>query len=156
MAEPSQTKDVPGVIAPPPLIYLGGLIAGFLLDRAWPLAAVGARPVAGVAVVFLGAVLMVLGIREFKKADTDFKPYRPTVRLITTGPFRFSRNPLYLSLTLVYAGIALTVGSSWAFVLLVPVLGLIRYGVIAREERYLEAKFGATYTSYKGTVRRWL
>ena len=156
MAEPPQTRDVPGVIAPPPLIYLGGLVAGLLLDRTWPLAAVGARPVPGAALIVLGAVLMGLGIREFKRAGTDFKPYRPTVRLITTGPFRFTRNPLYLSLTLVYGGIALTVGSSWAFLLLAPVLGLIRYGVIAREERYLEAKFGTAYKSYKGSVRRWL
>jgi protein-S-isoprenylcysteine O-methyltransferase Ste14 len=151
-----QAKDVPGVIAPPPLVYLGGLLAGLALDRVWPIGAVGARPLAGAALVALGAVLMALGIREFKKAGTDFKPYRPTTRIITSGPFRLSRNPLYLSLTLFYAGIALAAGSSWAFLFLAPVLAAIRYGVVAREERYLEAKFGAEYLRYKESVRRWL
>ena len=75
---------------------------------------------------------------------------------ITSGPFRFTRNPLYISLALVYAGIALTVGSAWALAFLVPVLGIIRYGVIAREERYLEGKFGPEYLRYKQSVRRWL
>ncbi|HLF58299.1 MAG TPA: isoprenylcysteine carboxylmethyltransferase family protein [Alphaproteobacteria bacterium] len=156
MSQDRHRKDIPGVIAPPPLIYLAGLVAGLVLDRTWTLPILRARPIAGTALVLLGAVLMALGIREFKRAGTDFKPYRPTTRIITSGPFRFTRNPLYISLALVYAGIALTVGSAWALAFLVPVLGIIRYGVIAREERYLEGKFGPEYLRYKQSVRRWL
>jgi protein-S-isoprenylcysteine O-methyltransferase Ste14 len=151
-------KDTPGVIAPPPLVYLGALAAGLLLDRFLPLAAFEARPaaIAGLGFLALGALLMFLGMREFQRAGTDYRPYKPTTRIIESGPFRFTRNPLYLSLTLIYAGIALSLGSSWALVLLVPVLVIIRYGVIAREERYLTHKFGGEYLRYKEQVRRWL
>ncbi len=151
-------KDTPGVIAPPPLVYLGALAAGLLLDRFRPLAAFEARPaaIAGLGFLALGALLMFLGMREFQRAGTDYRPYKPTTRIIESGPFRFTRNPLYLSLTLIYAGIALSLGSSWALVLLVPVLVIIRYGVIAREERYLTHKFGDEYLRYKEQVRRWL
>jgi protein-S-isoprenylcysteine O-methyltransferase Ste14 len=151
-------KDTPGVIAPPPLVYLGALAAGLLLDRFLPLAAFEARPaaIAGLGFLALGALLMFLGMREFQRAGTDYRPYKPTTRIIESGPFRFTRNPLYLSLTLIYAGIALSLGSSWALVMLVPVLVIIRYGVIAREERYLTHKFGGEYLRYKEQVRRWL
>lgn len=155
MADGMQTKDNPGVIAPPPLIYLAGLIVGAVLERFVPLAAFAGRPAAGIAIVILGAILMALGLREFHRAGTDFKPYRPTTRIIVTGPFRYTRNPLYLSLTLVYAGIAIAMGGAWAIILLIPVLAAIRYGVIAREERYLERKFGSEYLRYKESVRRW-
>lgn len=149
-------KDTPGVIAPPPLIFLGGLVAGFVLDHfaAWP--AMRPAVAAGLALLGLGLVLMFLGIREFQRAGSDYQPYKPTTRIITSGPFRFTRNPLYLSLTLVYAGLALAMGSFWALVLLGAVLLVLRYGVIAREERYLEARFGAEYLRYKNSVRRWL
>jgi len=152
----AEPKDTPGVVAPPPLIYLGGLVVGLVLDRIWPAPFMTARPVAGTALVLLGVALMALGIREFKRAGTDYKPYRPATRVITSGPFRFTRNPLYLSLTVVYAGIALGLASLWALALLVPVLVVIRYGVVAREERYLERKFGGDYLRYKESVRRWL
>ena len=149
-------KDTAGVIAPPPLIFLAGLIAGFLLDHflAWP--GMTTQVAAGLALLGLGLILMFLGIREFERAGTDYRPYKPTTRIITGGPFRFTRNPLYLSLALIYAGLALAHGSFWALVLLGPVLIVIRYGVIAREERYLEARFGADYLNYKNSVRRWL
>jgi len=150
-----QEKDNPGVIAPPPLIYLAGLATGFVLEQFWPIG-VGRSPAAGIIGIAFGAALMALGLREFKMAETDYLPYRPTVRIIQTGPFRFTRNPLYLAMTLIYAGIALAFGSLWAFLLLVPVLAVIHYGVIAREERYLERKFGEDYLTYKRAVRRWL
>jgi protein-S-isoprenylcysteine O-methyltransferase Ste14 len=150
------TKDTAGVAAPPPLIYLAGLAAGIGLDRlaAWPEMPPMVLP--GLAAMALGIAVMALGIREFRKAGTDYHPHRPTTRIVTTGPFRFTRNPLYLSLTSIYAGIALALGSAWALLLLIPVLLAIRYGVIAREERYLAAKFGDEYLRYKDSVRRWL
>ena len=156
MAGTEQGKDIPGVIAPPPLIYLGGLVAGVLLDHFLPIGAVAARPVVGAPLVILGIVLMALSLREFIRAKTDFKPYRPTTRIISSGPFRFTRNPLYLAMALIYAGLAIALGSVWALALFIPVLATVRYGVIAREERYLERKFGAEYLGYKIGVRRWI
>lgn len=150
-----QEKDNPGVIAPPPLIYLAGLAIGFALDRFWPLD-FDRYLSAGIVLIGLGIALMAIGIREFKRAKTDFLPIRPTVRIITTGPFRVTRNPLYLAMTLIYAGIGAASGILWVFFLLVPVLAVMHYGVIAREERYLERKFGDEYLAYKRRVRRWL
>lgn len=148
--------DTPGVIAPPPLVYLTGLAGGLVLDAlvSWPGMAPQVWP--GLVLLAGGILINLLGLREFRKAKTDYVPYRPTTRIITAGPFRFTRNPLYLGLALFYAGLALVLGSFWALVLLVPVLAVIRYGVIAREERYLEAKFGEEYRRYRSSVRRWI
>ena len=156
-------KDHPGVVARPPLIYLAALAIGIAFEAAWPRglgASAGgwllAQLTLGLAGMVAGAVLMRLGIREFRKAGTDFRPTEPTTRIITTGPFRFSRNPLYVSLTLIYLGIALAIDSAWVLAMVVPALIVMRYGVIAREERYLERKFGDTYLSYRNRVRRWI
>lgn len=156
MDETQQGKDNPGVIAPPPLIYLGGLIGGLLLDRIVPVVFVPGHPIAGAVLAGLGVILMALGIREFKRTKTEYLPYKPTARIISSGPFRFTRNPLYLSMSLIYAGLAIAFGSVWSLVLFIPVLATIRYGVIGREERYLERKFGAEYLGYKNSVRRWI
>lgn len=156
MAEAQQGKDVPGVVAPPPLIYLNGLIGGLLLDRIVPVVFVPGYPIAGAVLAGLGVILMALGIREFKRTKTEYLPYKPTARIISSGPFRFTRNPLYLSMSLIYAGLAIAFASAWALVLFIPVLATIRYGVIGREERYLERKFGAEYLGYKNSVRRWI
>jgi protein-S-isoprenylcysteine O-methyltransferase Ste14 len=75
---------------------------------------------------------------------------------VATGPFRFSRNPLYVALTLIYVGLALLTNALWVLVLIVPVLLLMHYGVVRREERYLEAKFGDAYRAYRSSVRRYL
>lgn len=149
-------KDNAGVIAPPPLIYLAGLAVGLILDRTVPLPIEFAWPAAGIVVAVSGVVLMAWGIREFRRAGTHFRPDKPSTRVIAAGPFRFTRNPLYVSMTLMYGGIAVGLGSPWAMALLVPVLAVIRYGVIAREERYLERKFGVEYLAFKNSVRRWI
>jgi protein-S-isoprenylcysteine O-methyltransferase Ste14 len=93
---------------------------------------------------------------RFIRAGTNIPTNRPTTALVTAGPYRFSRNPIYIALTLLYLGIALAVDSAWIAGLIVPVLIAIRYGVIAREESFLEQKFGAAYRDYKARVRRWL
>jgi protein-S-isoprenylcysteine O-methyltransferase Ste14 len=151
-------KDIPGVIARPPLIYLGSLAAGLGLEAAWPpsLGAFPDQPVIGLVLAALGFALMGFAIREFKRAGTDYHPHEPTTRIVTTGPFRFTRNPLYVSLTLIYLGIAVGLGSVWVLATLVPTLVTIRFGVVAREERYLERKFGDEYLRYKSAVRRWI
>ncbi len=151
-------KDNPGVIAPPPLIYLGFLVLGGALDFLWPIGlGVGAVGVpAGAALAVLGGAIAFTAVRQFGRAGTNFKPHEPSTAIVTDGLYRHSRNPMYIALALVYAGIAVAADGLWAMALLVPTLVVVRHGVIAREERYLEGKFGDAYRRYKGSVRRWL
>ena len=156
------SDDVAGVIAPPPLIFQGFLVLGLALGRLAPARIAGGqiptagRAGAGAVVVAAGGALAVLGLRQFRKAGTEVRPDRPTTALVTGGIYRHTRNPLYMALALVYAGIAIAVDSLWALVLLVPCLGVIRYGVITREEAYLDRKFGEEYRRFRSAVRRWL
>lgn len=156
----SGAPDVPGVIALPPLIYLAFLAAGVMLEAVlptpWSDALRPARYVAGGLLVLAGVVLGALGTRRFRAAGTNIPPTLPATTLVVSGPYRWSRNPMYLAMTLIYAGIAVAAGSLWTLALLVPALLLIRNGVIAREEAYLERKFGEPYRLYKASVRRWL
>jgi len=154
---PDRTDNA-GVIARPPLIYLGGLIAGFALDALWPVPQLPAvwQYAAGLALVAAGFAGMIACMSRFRRAGTRVETHKPTTALVTAGPYRLSRNPIYVSLTLIYAGIAVAADNPWALALLLPILLLIRFGVIAREERYLERKFGEDYQRYKATVRRWI
>ena len=151
-----------GVRIPPPLVYLAGLGTGFVLQWWLPLALVAApgkaAPVryAGYALIVLGIALAGAAIGMFRQAGTSPNPTRPTTALVATGPYRFTRNPMYLGLALVHAGIALAADALWPLVALAPVLAVIRYRVIAREEAYMAKKFGAAYADYCGRVRRWL
>lgn len=150
-------RDTAGVIAFPPLIYGIPLIAGLLADRLLlkrPLPPVSRTISIG---FFVGAASLVIsGITEFKKAGTAIDPYEETTALIESGPFAHTRNPLYLALTFAYAGIALAARSALPITLLPAVLRVMSVGVIEREERYLERKFGETYRRYMDTVPRWL
>jgi len=151
-------QDIPGVIAPPPLIYAGALTLGLLLQGAFPakfLPRAVAR-VGGAVLIGIASAVIASAIREMRRADTPVNPTEPTKALVVKGPFRFTRNPLYLSLTLLYAGIASFVNALWAMLLLPVALFVINRGVIDREEQYLERKFGEQYESYKKRVRRWL
>jgi|SRR5689334_23005728 len=153
-------KDNPGVIAPPPLIFVAFLAAGLALDFLVVRVASG-LPAGGryaVAVVLaVAALLLGLGaLFRFRRAGTNPEPWRPTTAIVSDGVYRFTRNPMYLGMALLYAAIAVAADSVVALVLLVPLLVVIRYGVIAREERYLVAKFGDEYRRYQASVRRWL
>lgn len=150
--------DTPGVVARPPLVYLCSILVGLMLQRLRPLEVVSAALVTGLgaSVILVAVVLFALCIREFRAAGTPVQPSRPTTAIIKTGPYRFSRNPVYLSLTLFQMGIGIWANSVWVLGMLVPALLLMTYGVIAREERYLERKFGREYLQYKSSVRRWL
>lgn len=157
----TNTQDNPGVIAPPPLIYLGGLALGLLLHRLLPLkytshASRASTLTLGSTCVSMGLTILVSGFRQMNTAHTNINPTQPAITIVTEGPFRFTRNPLYLGMTLLYIGIMFLVNSLWLLLILPPILGLINVGVIAREERYLEHKFGAQYLDYKQRVRRWL
>jgi len=89
-------------------------------------------------------------------AGTNISPLKPSISLVTSGPYRFSRNPLYVALTLIYAGLTMLLNSWWGFLLLAPVLSVLHIGVVRREEAYLERKFGDEYPAYKGSVRRYI
>lgn len=153
-------KDAPGVIVPPPLLYAGTLLAGLLLQRLLPLTTPGLprRPaqLAGAALLAAAGTLAFTAFRAMARARTEVNPYRPTTAIVTTGPFRFSRNPIYLSLTLLYLGVTLLFGALWPLLLLAPLLAVMHGGVIAREERYLDGKFGDEYRRFRARVRRWL
>ena len=151
-------KDNPGVIAIPPLIYLLPLLIGLALDYLWPVALLPDRAQYIVGFLFIAAsgVLIALTVPLFRRAGTSFNVRKPATALVTSGVFRFSRNPAYLALTLLYIGISIAADNLWMMALLVPTLVVMHYGVIAREERYLEGKFGEAYLAYKAAVRRWL
>jgi protein-S-isoprenylcysteine O-methyltransferase Ste14 len=154
-------KDTPGVIAPPPLIFLSFLIAGFALGVAWPWTV--RSPVfeaqagwAGWVFVGLGLVVFVLGVRNFIRAGTPVPTREETRSLVTSGIHGLSRNPIYVAMFLLYLGIALLANAAWLLVLYVPLALVMRYGVVAREEAYLARKFGEAYEAYRARVPRWL
>ena len=155
---PTDRKDNPGVIAPPPLIFAIPLIGGVLVGRAFPFQVLP-RPLAlaiGGALALSAAALMFWAVVSFRQAATPMVPYKPTAAIIASGPFALTRNPVYLAMALLYAGITLLVNTVWPLLLLPFVLAVVQRGVIEREERYLEQKFGGEYMNYKSCVRRWL
>jgi protein-S-isoprenylcysteine O-methyltransferase Ste14 len=154
----TESADRPGIVAPPPLLYLGALAAAFLLRWFWPLPFWG-REVAvwvGIALVLVGLAIGVWGRQTMVRAGTNVDPRRPATAIVTSGPFRFSRNPLYVGLTLIYLGITTALDTAWGLVVVVPLLVVMHQGVVRREERYLEQKFGDGYRQYRAAVRRYL
>ncbi len=151
-------RDNPGVIARPPRIYLAFLLVGMALDYVWPVPVLAGnvRYAVGFALILLGVCVMALALQQFRRAGTSHETGEPATVLVSSGLFRFSRNPIYISLTLIYGGIAIAADNFWTLALLVPTLLVMNRGVIAREERHLERKFGEEYRRYKTSVRRWL
>jgi protein-S-isoprenylcysteine O-methyltransferase Ste14 len=153
--------DNPGVVARPPRIYLGFLIAGIILDRVWPLVPAdpfggSLRFIAAAALAVVGLAILTSAARRFRAAGTNVPTPMPATALVTSGLHAYSRNPIYIALSLIYLGFAVAADSLWSVILLMPALMVIRYGVIAREERYLERKFGGAYVDYRNRVRRWI
>jgi protein-S-isoprenylcysteine O-methyltransferase Ste14 len=112
--------------------------------------------VLGGSAFILAGILAVLASRTMQQAGTNVAPSQPTTVIVTNGPFRFTRNPIYLSLTLLYGSISLLTNALWPMLVLPIVLIVVDRGVIVREEHYLEDKFGEEYTQYKARVRRWI
>lgn len=154
----SPASEAAGVIAPPPLVYLTALGAGFALQATCPAASLpgGVSWVAGAGLLVTGSLLARSFVQAFGRAETPVSPYRTSTALVTDGPYRLSRNPGYLGMALVFAGIAVLANAPWALVPLPAAIAIIDRGVIAREERYLERTFGSTYEQYKRRVRRWI
>jgi protein-S-isoprenylcysteine O-methyltransferase Ste14 len=157
-ASGQEPPDRPDVIALPPLVYAVGLVVGFLMELAVPVPGLP-RSVSwslGLTFFVAGAALGLWFLHSFHTAKTAVDVRRPTTTIVTHGPFRFSRNPGYLSLTGMYVGLAVLAGALWPLFLLPVVLYAIHRGVIEREERYLEGKFGDEYRRYREATRRWL
>lgn len=143
------------------MLFLGCLGLGFVLDRLLPLPLTHAELsaigwTAGGALVAIGVAIMAAGIRNFARADTPVPSNQPVRALVTTGIHGWSRNPIYVGMLLLYAGIGIAARSPWILTLALPLFVILRYGVVAREEAYLERRFGETYRDYKAHVRRWL
>jgi protein-S-isoprenylcysteine O-methyltransferase Ste14 len=153
----------PGVRFPPPTIFAAAFGVGALLERFVErirLLGGTASPrvivVAGLALLVLGAAVAISGVIAFRRADTSIMPFRPANAFVQNGPFRFTRNPMYLGMTLAYAGGALMLNMAWPLVLLpVAMYAMYRF-VIRREERYLTERFGDTYVEFTRRVRRWI
>ena len=140
------------------MLYLCALAAGIALHTIWPIwfpSPVAARIIGAMLVVGSG-ILITWGVATMRRAGTNVRPDQPTLVIVVNGPFRFTRNPLYLALTGIYIGLAMLINTAWPVLLLPVLLALMHWGVILREEHYLEAKFGSTYLDYKARVRRWL
>jgi protein-S-isoprenylcysteine O-methyltransferase Ste14 len=150
--------DNAGVRLPPPFIYLGFLVLGLWYDSPWfeGLMTEGSVLVAGGLLFVLGAALLLTSLRGQKKVGTNIEPWKPTTAIVSTGIYGYTRNPMYLGMAFAYAGLAVGGASLAALVGLVPCVLVIRVYVIAREERYLEGKFGTPYRDYKKQVRRWI
>ena len=150
--------DHSGVRFPPPLLYIVGLVAGYFLERRYPLASLPRNiSIAGGIVLILAGVLVTrAAARSMWAAKTSMIPIRPTTAIVSNGVYRFTRNPMYVSMVAMYVGIALLIRAPWALVLLPLVVLLVDRLVIAKEERYLRGKFGETYTNYCSSVRRWI
>jgi protein-S-isoprenylcysteine O-methyltransferase Ste14 len=150
-----------GVIARPPFLFLAALLLGLASDYLLPAPFAITESdwvrwiVAGILIV-VGLALAANGIRNFSHAATPVPTYKPVRTLVTTGAHGWTRNPIYLGMFLVYGGIGIAARSPWTLLLTLPLAITIRYGVVAREEAYLERRFGDAYRIYKRRVRRWL
>jgi protein-S-isoprenylcysteine O-methyltransferase Ste14 len=153
--------ETAGVIARPGLLFLAALLLGLASDRLLgrPFAVLGTDPVrwmAGGSVILVGLGLAAAGIRCFSRAATPVRSKEPTRALVTTGIYGWTRNPIHLGMFLVYGGIGMAARSPWTLILTLPLAITIRYGVVAREEAYLERRFGDAYRDYRARVRGWL
>ncbi len=155
------TRDNAGVIAPPPLIALAAVVLGLVLDWLLPayvltvLLTFWERVVIAVILAGGGAVLAIPAMRGFRSAGTHVEPWKPATALVTGGIFGWLRNPMYVGLTLCLAGLSILLASDWMLVMTIVFVLVIHFGVVKREERYLEAKFGDAYRAYKARVPRY-
>jgi protein-S-isoprenylcysteine O-methyltransferase Ste14 len=143
----------------PPIAWALTVVTALLLHWLYPLSFLPANlpaAAAGGFVFLAGLALLIWAAATFRRAGTNVQTSKPTTMIVAMGPYRYSRNPIYVGMFLGLVGIAVGFGSLWPLVLLIAFFLVIRYGVVAREEAYLERKFGDAYSTYKIRVRRWL
>lgn len=145
-------------IVRPPLVYLSAIVLGLVLHFLWParLMPPAVSAPLGATLIVAAVALFVSAVRTFRSAGTPVPGNRPTTTIVRQGPYRWTRNPIYLAFTLLQLGLACWVNSRWLLVTLIPAVTLMSFFVIPREERYLEARFPADYPAYKASVRRWV
>jgi len=155
----ADTADTANVKVRPPIMWVVAVLAGLLLNWLMPLPFIPAV----VPAAWLGAMVFVLALALFawaiatmSRAGTNVPSTRPTTTIVDTGPFRYTRNPIYVGMMLGLIGLAVAFNSLWLLLMLVPFALVIRYAVVTREEAYLERKFGDAYRGYCARVRRWL
>src|SRR5215831_10115376 len=152
-------QDVPNLgVVRPPFVYLTSIVLGVLIQLAVPLPFLPrtlAVPLGG-SLVVVAIALFSSAVAKFRASGTPIPARKPTRVIVRNGPYRFSRNPIYLAFSLLQLGIAIWVNSLWLLATLVGAVALIHYVVVPKEEQYLERKFGAQYSDYKASVRRWL
>jgi protein-S-isoprenylcysteine O-methyltransferase Ste14 len=146
----AETVDRPNVVVPPPIAWALAIVVGLGLGWLYPL------PFVPPSIPPLGVALAIWAIVTIRRAGTHFDIRKPTTAIVENGPYRATRNPIYLGMFLGQTGIAIGFDNLWVLAMLAPFYFVIRDGVVAREEAYLERKFGAVYRGYKSRVRRWL
>jgi protein-S-isoprenylcysteine O-methyltransferase Ste14 len=157
----TEARNSAGVIAPPPLIALAVVVLGLALDWLLPayvltlLLSLTERIVIGVVLIAAGASLAIPAMRSFRSAGTHVEPWKPSSALVTDGIFGWLRNPMYVGLAFLVAGLGVALASDWTLVMLAPGALVMHFGVVKREERYLEGKFGDEYRRYKTRVPRY-
>ena len=151
-------SDVPKVIVFPPILFVSAIAMGTVLQMVWPIHLRAALPLrmAGAIPIVMGLVAIVSAKKGMRRLGTNVRPDLPTTAIVSDGPYRFTRNPIYLGASLVYLGVTLLLNVFWPLPALVPFFILLDWGVVQREELYLERKFGDVYLAYKRGVRRWL
>ena len=155
---PNSHSDNAGVVAPAPVIYAAAIAVGLAAEFAFPIPLLP-RPFGlwlGALIIVIAVPVVISAFRALARGRTAFDARKPTNSIVTDGAFRYSRNPTYLSLTLLHVGLALILGSLWVLLMVVPAVAVIHWGVVRREERYLTAKFGEEYRSYATRVRPWV
>ncbi|MGL4621346.1 MAG: methyltransferase family protein [Chroococcidiopsis sp.] len=145
-------------IVRPPFVYLGAIALGLLLHFVWPVRFVfhAVNGLLGGTAVLVAVALFLWAVGTFRTAGTPVPGNRPTTTIVRAGPYRYSRNPIYLSFSLLQLGVAFWINSLWLLVTLMPAVALMSFVVIPREEHYLESRFPSDYLPYKASVRRWL
>ncbi len=156
----SSSSDHPKVLIFPPLILAATVALGFAIQWLLPIGALAAislawRLASGLTLAFAGVLLAAAGRRMLVSLGTNVSPLQPTTVLATSGVYKWTRNPLYTGGTLVMLGIALFFALDWLFLLIAPSLCILHFGVVRREEQYLERKFGEQYRQYKSQVPRY-
>jgi protein-S-isoprenylcysteine O-methyltransferase Ste14 len=158
MTADTASPDSPGVIARPPLLYAGALL--LVVAVRWfspmPITTWALALPTGLALSVAAVAIARWGRKTMQAAGTNINPMLPATTIVSSGPFRYSRNPLYIALTLLFLGLTLLLNTWWGIVMLAPLLLTMHVGVVLREERYLDRKFGDSYRAYRSSVRRYM
>jgi len=157
----TEARDTAGVIAPPPLMLAATILLGLLLDWLLPayvlylLLPFLLRIILGVTFIAAAAAISISAVRSFRAAGTNVEPWKPSTALVTVGVFAWLRNPMYVGGTLLLVGLSVLLASDWMLVLTIVFALFLHFGVVKREERYLETKFGEVYRRYRDAVPRY-